>query len=332
MSQTRSNQTPAIGLDIGTSRIVTAERADTGYQYRAQLNAFVSLPYSSLTESVLTKENVPYSVLAGEIVVNGTESERFADLLGVETRRPMAKGVLNPGEPESLTQIQKIVEQLIGPGKGRRLYFSVPAAPAGSEEGVSYHEASLRRILMGAGYTVRSINEGLAVVYSELESSSYTGIGVSCGGGLCNVCLAYMSVPVVSFSLAKGGDFIDASAAAATGDLTNRIKITKEDTFHFNGYFADKKLQALSVYYEDLIQSLIAAMKEAFAASRSLPKLKRPIPLVLSGGSTLPGGFRDRFEAALRASEFPIQIDQVRLADNPLEATARGALIAALSE
>jgi hypothetical protein len=130
----------------------------------------------------------------------------------------------------------------------------------------------------------------------------------------------------------KGGDFIDASAAGATGDLITRIRITKEDAFHFNGYFADKTLQALSVYYEDMILALVSSMKEAFLGSKSLPKLSRSIPLVLSGGSTMPKGFRDRFEKALLASDFPIALSEVRLAENPLESTAKGALVAALSE
>lgn len=332
MSQTKLNHVPAIGLDVGTSRIVTARRVETEYQYQTQLNAFVNLPYSKLTEGVLKKENVPYSVFGGDIVVHGNESERFAGLLGVEVRRPMAKGVLNPGEPESLPRIRKIIEDLLGPGNGQKLCFSVPAAVAGAVDGITYHEASLRQILTEAGYDVRSVNEGLAVIYSELESSSYTGIGISCGGGLCNVCLAYMSVPVLSFSLPRGGDFIDASAAGATGDLINRIRMTKEEAFHFNGYFSDQALQALSVYYDDLIQSLVTAMKEAFTGARSLAKLSRPIPIVLSGGTTLPQGFRDRFEIALRGCDFPIEVAEVRMAANPLESTARGALLAALSE
>ena len=334
MPQLQLNNGSPVGLDVGTSRIVTAHRVDDQFQYQTQLNAFVNLPYSKMTENVLAKENVPHSVHSSGIVVHGNESERFADLLRVETRRPMSRGVLNPEEPQSLTQIQKIIESLIGPAqsKGQKLYFSVPAAAPGAEDSVTYHEASLRQILTEFGYDVRSINEGLAVVYAELESSNYTGIGISCGGGLCNVCLSYMSVPVLSFSVNKGGDFIDTSAASATGDLINRIRITKEDSFHFNGYFADKTLQALSVYYEDMIQALVASMKEAFLSSRSLPKLSRAIPLVLSGGSTMPKGFRDRFEKALLASDFPIVLSEVRVASNPLESTAKGALVAALSE
>ena len=121
------------------------------------------------------------------------------------------------------------------------------------------------RFLSDLGYEVKSINEGLAVIYSELESSNYTGIGISCGGGLCNVCVAYLSVPVFSFSIPKAGDYIDTSAAAITGERANRVRIVKEDSFHFNGFFADKLQQVLGVYYDEMIQSLVHGMKQAFS-------------------------------------------------------------------
>ena len=131
---------------------------------------------------------------------------------------------------------------------------------------------------------------------ARLESSNYTGIGISCGGGLCNVCLAYLSVPVFSFSIPKAGDFIDASAAQLRGEPATRIRTIKEESFHFNGHFVNKIHQALSTYYEDMIQALVAALKDQFASVQNMPKLNRPIPLVLSGGSVMPPGFRDRFE------------------------------------
>jgi hypothetical protein len=45
----------AIGLDVGTSRIVTARSAAEGFAYTEQLNAFVDLPWSKLTEGTLRK-------------------------------------------------------------------------------------------------------------------------------------------------------------------------------------------------------------------------------------------------------------------------------------
>ena len=56
------------------------------------------------------------------------------------------------------------------------------------------------------------------------------------------------------------------------------------------------------------------------------------VPLVLAGGSALPRGFRDRFEKALRETDFPISLSEVRVAESPLNATAKGALVAALAD
>ena len=51
-----------------------------------------------------------------------------------------------------------------------------------------------------------------------MEDDSFTGMGISAGGGMCNVCLAYLSVPLVSFSINKGGDYIDDATASVPGE------------------------------------------------------------------------------------------------------------------
>ena len=81
-----------------------------------------------------------------------------------------------------------------------------------------------------------------------------------------------------------------------------------------------------------MIQALVAALKDQFASVQNMPKLNRPIPLVLSGGSVMPPGFGDRFEKTLRETDLPVGISEVRLAASPMHSTARGALVAALSE
>ncbi|MGH9666631.1 MAG: hypothetical protein ACRD9L_19575, partial [Bryobacteraceae bacterium] len=298
-----------------------------------QLNAFVSIPFSKMTENVLQKEEVPYTVRGPEIIVHGNESEKFAELLNSEIRRTMTRGVLDAKETEALNVIRQLITSLAGTAKEKqRLCFTVPAASLGAEENLTYHEGTIRQILTGLGYEVKSINEGLAVVYSEMESSNYSGIGVSCGGGLCNVCLAYLSVPVLSFSIPKAGDYIDSGAAQVTGERANRVRLAKEDSFHFNGSFPDKIHQVLSVYYDDVMHNLVTGMKDALAKTRGMPKLGRPIPIVLAGGTALPEGFRDRFEKILREGEFPLEISEIRMAASPLNTTAKGALVAALSD
>src|SRR5579864_2034780 len=141
--------TSAIGLDVGTSRVVAAYRQDKDVHCETQLNAFVTIPYSKLTESVLKEERIPHLTQDAEITVYGDESERFANLFHKETRRPMLRGVLNAEETSSLMLVRQIVRLLTGEerGHGQRLCFSVPAAPLGADEEVKSHEAEMTAML-----------------------------------------------------------------------------------------------------------------------------------------------------------------------------------------
>ena len=81
-----------------------------------------------------------------------------------------------------------------------------------------------------------------------------------------------------------------------------------------------------------MVQAVVTELRKAFSNSLNVPKLGRPIPIVLSGGSVLPEGFRDCFEKSLRETELPVNISEVVMASDPVNATAKGALVAALSE
>lgn len=329
-----NKQQTAIGLDIGTSRLVAATQKGSECVFQAQLNAFLTLPYSKLTHSALKKDNVPHEIKGDEVVIFGNESERFANLFLRETRRPMTRGLLNPQETAAISAISHLVGTLIGTesGNGRRLCVSIPGASAESQTDLTYHEATVRRMLSDLGFQVSTINEGLAVILAELEDTNFTGIGISWGGGMCNVCLAYLAMPVFSFSVPKAGDYIDASAASVAAEGATQVRAVKEQSFHFNGFFADKIHQAISVYYEDVIVSVVKALKDYLAKTRNVPRLDRPIPIVVSGGSALPDGFRERFEKLLEPAGLPIKISEVRIAPDPLHSTAKGALVSALAE
>ncbi len=324
----------AIGLDIGTSRLVAASKTADGFDYQTELNAFLTLPFSKLTQSSLAKENVPHEKHGDELVIYGNESERFANMFHLETRRPMSRGLLNPEETNGTAVIRQLLTSLLGEdnGDGRRICYSIPGAPSESPQDLTHHEATIGHILTDMGYQVDKINEGLAVVLSELEDTNFTGIGLSCGGGMCNLCLAYLSMPVFSFSVAKAGDFIDQSAASVADEGATRVRAVKEQSFHFNGFYQDKVKQALTVYYEDMIQTVVNALSEYLSKARNVPRLDRAVPIVISGGSALPSGFKERFEKILATVELPIRISEVRMAADPLHSTAKGALVAALAE
>ena len=332
MSKADQEDNQPLGLDVGTSRIVVARSADKKYHYESQLNAFLTLPYSRLAESLLARENVFHEVRGADIIVAGNDAQRFAEVFHVEMRRPMARGVLNPQEPHSLPVVRSIIAKMVGKGngQGQKIFFSVPAPVEGCEAGIAYHQASISQILSDLGYEPTPIAEGLAVVFGELADTNFSGIGISCGSGLCNVCLAVLSVPVISFSVPKAGDFIDNQAANVTGDLAIRMRVQKEQAFRLNGLTGDRVQDALTVYYQEVLVNLVQSLRNQISSAQRLPKLEQSIPLVLSGGTAMPKGFVEQFMKILKGHELPVKLSEVRISPDPLNSTARGALMAAL--
>src|SRR5436305_2226078 len=332
-NQTAVNEGSALGLDVGTSRLVLASGSATHIKAKAELNAFITVPYSKFTENILKQNKVSYQLNGGAALqIFGNEAARFANVFNTEVRRPMMEGIINPAEEYSLPVMQAIIQQLLKKTKhGEALRFSVPGAlRGGSSPDLVYHEAMLRDLLHQMGYNAKGVNEGLAVVFSELEKENFSGIGISCGGGMCNVALAFMSIPVMTFSLAKAGDYIDRSVGQVTGEVATRIRTIKEESLDLSSAPRNKYENALHVYYDDVILSLVEGLRGALAETKNMPRIDKAIPIVLSGGTARPKGFIDKFRQAIERDGFPLEISEIRMAGDPLTATARGCLIAAM--
>jgi hypothetical protein len=325
-----------VGVDVGTSKIVVAKRRakDKDPETQAQLNAFIPVPYSRFTENILGQNEITYYREGDELIIFGSPSEKFANMFNAEIRRPMSDGMLNPRENYATSVLEAIMHQLVPKARtpGEILTFSVPAAGEGKGAELTYHEATLRRFYEGMGYKAVAINEGLAVVFAELENENFSGIGISCGGGMCNGCLAYLSIPSIMFSIPKGGDYIDKSVGSVVAEQSTRVRAIKEEGVDLSRAPRDKVERALQIYYEDLVDTLVTALHTALSRAEKLPRTERPIPIVLSGGTAKPRGFRELFEKTLKLKPLPIAVGDVKLSRDPLTATARGALIAAMYE
>ncbi len=322
---------PIKGFDLGTSRIVVASLNKDAVHYTPQLNAFIDLPYTKLTEKMLVSEGIAHRIEGQRIYAYGNRVDEFAKFLNGDTRRPMQNGVLNPSEPKNLQMIELIIEQLCGKaGKGEKICFSIPSAPPEREADLIFHERSIGRIFEGLGYQAQSVNEGLAVVYAELKDVNFTGIGMSFCGGMCNICLAYLGLPVLSLATTRAGDYIDHSAASVTGETPTTVRLHKENGFTINGRGGNGVDHALSVYYADVIETAVAALGEAVRQSKKLPKFAGPIPIVCAGGTAMVDGFLPAIARAVAAADLPVKISEVTLAREPLNTTAKGALASAM--
>lgn len=320
-----------VGLDIGTSRIVEFHKEANQYKKNCQLNGFFSVPFSSLTKNMLEQNKMDYNISGDNIIVIGNGAASFANIANGEVGRPMASGIMNPAEKDAPGIMESIIGTVVQKPKnlGERICFSVPAQVRGDFMNIVFHEKMIKNYLVSMGYIANSADEGYLVALAGLEKDNFTGIGISCGAGLCNVCLCYLSVPIFSFSIPRSGDYIDASAARAVGEKVNRVRVIKEEALNLANTPKDRVERALHIYYEEVIMALVQNIKDAMEQSDRLPKTDNPLPIVISGGTSMPQGFRDKFESYVCESEFAIKISDIRIAEDPLCAVARGAYIAA---
>ena len=322
----------AYGLDIGTSRIVSIRQdGPNGAVSADQLNAFISVSETKFLKDMLVKNRMAHTRIRDEIAVLGDASQQFANIFNSEIRRPMRKGMITPEEIYAIPVMKEIIRMVLPKPEevAQPLSFSVPAPEAGFETDLVYHEGVIKKFLVGMGYKASSISEGLAVVLAELANDNFTGIGISMGAGMCNVCFSFLSVPVIIFGISRGGDDIDTATARMTHETVNRVRIIKEESLDFTKTPKSNMENALIIYHEDLIMTLLNHLVSVLSRAENLPRLNQAIPIVLAGGTCLPNGFKVKFEQLLKEVKMPIAISSVRLARDPLRATAMGALVSA---
>jgi hypothetical protein len=115
------------------------------------------------------------------------------------------------------------------------LYYSVPANAINQETDKDYHGYILKSIFdafedeKNRKVAAFPINEALALMYAELEKKSWTGIGISFGAGMVNLCYAQYGKPVFEFAIVNSGDWIDKQSAKATGETPTFINQEKTE-------------------------------------------------------------------------------------------------------
>lgn len=323
----------AKGLDVGTMNLIAAERKTEKTTLTQQRNSFVEIEYSEVAEKMLARSDVLYIRKDNQVYIVGEDALNFANVFNKETRRPMNKGILSRDEKSAIPMIRLIIERLVGEPNhdGELLYYTSPARPADDpRQDVLYHQKTIESILRKLGYTPRVINEGMAVVYSELPDNQFTGMGISFGAGMTNVCLAHYGLPVMTTAVARGGDWIDQNVAEATGHTKDKVTAFKEKDFEITAEPSNELESALTIYYENLMDYVVASVKREVEKARVEEGMK--IPIAITGGTASPKGFEKLLKEKLEAANLPFEIDVIKRAKSPLYSVALGTLVAARAE
>ena len=328
----------AKGLDVGTSFIVLAQNKDNNIIYTDFRDAFyiirpttpvaIKMIEKGLTGKVFIKDSDNSFILLGKDAIEKAIERNDS------AKRPMYKGVVSSKEKEAKKVLAFILKEVVGTASesGEKLIFCKPAQPVDQEDDdfdVGYHEDVVKTILAEQGYDARAINEAEALCYAGLEDSDYTGIGVSCGAGMTNVCVMLNGEPTVTFSTTKSGDWIDRMVAVAVGEPDSVVQAEKEHGVYKIGEQNDSPvLQAVCSYYERLIDYTTKYLSVTLANHKALPKFKEPLKVVIAGGTSLANGYVETFHQKLIDNNFPVPIKEVVHANDPLHAVAKGCLIA----
>ncbi len=331
-----------IGFDVGTFNLVVCRRnEEQNFEFNREVNAFIEIPLENdFVFNMMNKAGVPLikhedanvAYALGEAAVNMAYT-----MPALELRRPMKDGCVNPKEQDAFEIMNIMMHSLIGEIEEDEtlLCYCIPANAVNAETDADYHhkiiEAILKAYTSENGYKVKAkpINEGMALVYSELQNKMFTGIGVSCGGGMVNVAFSLYGAPVFTFAIVNSGDWIDRQAAKATNET---IAFINREKHKIDLEKEPKTLveRAIRTQYEIMLEKTVAGIKAGLEKNNEKSaKLQTPVDIVVAGGTASPNGFDKMFETLLRSADLPIQIGQVIKPVDPLYAVARGCLIAA---
>jgi len=329
----------AKGLDVGTSYIVLSSEEKGKIQYKDFRDAFYIIkPTTPVATKMIEKGLAGKTFIKdsdGSFILLGKDAIEKAIERNDTAKRPMYRGVVSAKEKDAKRILAFILKEVAGQASepNEKIVFCIPAQPVDQENDdfdVGYHEDVVKTILAECGYSARSVNEAEALCYAELESEDYTGIGVSCGAGMTNVCVMLNGEPTVLFSTTKSGDWIDRMSSVATGEPDSVVQVEKEGGGFTIGEPVDSPvLAAVSAYYERLIDYTTKNLSSALSNHKSLPKFKNPLTIVVAGGTSQAKGYIENFKIKMEANGFPIAIKEIRHASDPLHAVAKGCMIAA---
>lgn len=332
----------SLGFDSGTYNLVCCQRdKDGNFVYKKEVNAFLEMPIEEnrFVFNMMKDAGVPLIERkdAGIAYALGEAAIQLAYTMNqIELRRPMKDGCLNPKEKHAQQILSIMIHSLLDnvSRQNETLYYSIPANALNEETDADYHSKVLEAIFnafqddKGNKIKAHPINEGLALIYAELATKHWTGMGISWGGGMVNVCFAMFGNPIFQFSLVHAGDWIDHMAAKATGEspaYINKEKLKLNLTEN-----SDSLVQrAIKAQYEIMVQKTVNGIKKGLEEVGNKARADHPIDIVISGGSAAPPGFENLFKEILDKSKLPIQVGSIIKPKDPLYSVARGALLAA---
>lgn len=163
----------------------------------------------------------------------------------------------------------------------------------------------------------------------DLSVEKYHNFAINSGVFVHN-CMAWKKLPLINFSVAQSGDWIDQEAAKTAGINTAAMTRYKEKNFSLeNADYSDMRQAALDIFYQNMIEHALNNFAEKFNQLDN--QIEAPLEIIVAGGTSIVPGFMKKFESVIEGLTLPFKIRGLQHAENPFYTVANGCLLKAMA-
>lgn len=137
-------------VDIGTCFLVSAKQDNNRQiELKSIRDAFLDMENNPQIKNMMKLSGVDFIESDDKLYIIGDSALVMANIFKQEARRPLAKGVIAPGELEAEKILLVLIENILGRAhvQNETCYFSVPASPIDHDADIIYHTAMFSKLI-----------------------------------------------------------------------------------------------------------------------------------------------------------------------------------------
>src|SRR5688572_9776783 len=250
------------------------ERTPSGQTVlRLKRNSFIELPASRRLRTLVSQMRAPHVIHGTKLYVLGDHAFELADAVGGASEASRSDGT----KTDPLPLMKSLLGRIAEPADARdgEIMSSVPSDPSAVLTHGSFFEALLHTLSSRPAHVI----DGHSISFSPPADEEFAGIGIFCGGGLFDLCVAFKSLPAIFFSTSHGGEWVDIDVATDLG----------VQSANGNGHAASEENE-IAGYYRSLVNNTVSNIKGRLKPA-GLSRFPEPISLLFSGATSTTGNY-----------------------------------------
>ena len=309
----------SIGLDLGTTQFRSLRIAGEELIARQCRAVYVVLSDTASHRRLLEQSGAKFASCGDDLVLFGDLALEWADILNLPVIALLPGGRVPQSDPVARQILTLMIDAVLPQAErlGDVCCLTIPGGHDIHQAELPYDVRFFQQLVALRGYQPKLISPGQAVVLAELESASFSGIGISFGAGNCQIGIVHCGRELASCSFDE----------CPVEHSSDRVEPTSANTGE-ESIPADRMLRAArdQVLVRGLTQTLTAARDE-LDRQGVIRWLAQPTHVVCTGRPTTESGFSQLFAQVWSSLDWPMKVGQLRVSTDAIYSIARGCLI-----